>query len=80
MSNQCNHGQLARVCDLRENNQEIERLRAENKRLWALAKYGRKCLSGEESESDLSELGLMSYDRHAGIWIETKLAQLPEES
>lgn len=50
----------------------------EGKALVALAKYGYKCFHGEESESALSELGLMAFDKHAGIWIETELAQLPE--
>lgn len=54
--------------------------RERTKGLWALAKYGYKCFRGEESESDLSELGLMTFDKHAGIWIETDLAKLPGES
>ena len=69
-----------------ENNllDEIAQLKAENASLWALAKFGKWCLSSLEDEFDdtalyskAAEFGLIKFTAYAEA-IETPLAELPE--
>ena len=76
---------IKKIRDEKDEKTLIAQLKAENASLWALAKFGKWCLSSPEDEFDdtalyskAAEFGLIKFTAYAEA-IETPLAKLPEK-